>query len=63
MSKANKKPGPRGRPVKNTMPEPIPDTAENIATVNYERTTQEEMGLHEGSEDERIQGRLNSDLG
>lgn len=22
---------PRGRPVKNTMPEPIPDTAENIA--------------------------------
>ena len=21
----------RGRPVKNTMPEPIPDTAENIA--------------------------------
>ena len=29
--KANKKPAPRGRPVKNTMPEPIPDTAENIA--------------------------------
>ena len=22
---------PRGRPVKNTMPEPIPDTPENIA--------------------------------
>ena len=22
---------PRGRPVKNTMPEPIPDTAENIS--------------------------------
>ena len=29
MPKAEKKP--RGRPVKNTMPEPIPDTAENIA--------------------------------
>ena len=22
---------PRGRPVKNTMPEPIPDTPENVA--------------------------------
>ena len=29
----------------------------------YERPTQEEMGLHEGSEDARIQGRLNSALG
>ena len=25
------KPRPRGRPVKNKMPEPIPDTPENIA--------------------------------
>ena len=24
-------PKPRGRPVKNTMPDPIPDTQENIA--------------------------------
>ena len=24
-------PKPRGRPIKNTMPEPIPDTPENIA--------------------------------
>ena len=31
MSKDDKKPAPRGRPVKNEMPEPIPDTAENIA--------------------------------
>ena len=31
MSKDDKKPAPRGRPVKNIMPEPIPDTAENIA--------------------------------
>ena len=25
------KPAPRGRPIKNTMPESIPDTPENIA--------------------------------
>ncbi len=25
------KPKPRGRPVKNIMPEPIPDTPENVA--------------------------------
>ncbi len=31
MSKDDKNPVPRGRPVKNTMPDPIPDTAENIA--------------------------------
>ena len=31
MSKDDKTPVPRGRPVKNTMPEPIPDTPENIA--------------------------------
>ena len=31
MNQADKKPAPRGRPVKNTMPEPIPDTPENIA--------------------------------
>ena len=31
MNQAEKKPASRGRPVKNTMPEPIPDTAENIA--------------------------------
>ena len=31
MSKDDKKPAPRGRPVKNTMPEPIPDAPENIA--------------------------------
>ena len=31
MNKDNKNPAPRGRPVKNTMPEPIPDTSENIA--------------------------------
>ena len=26
-----KKPAQRGRPIKNTMPEPIPDTPQNIA--------------------------------
>ena len=31
MSDDAKEPAPRGRPVKNTMPEPIPDTPENIA--------------------------------
>ena len=31
MNKDDKKPAPRGRPVKNTMPELIPDTPENIA--------------------------------
>ena len=31
MSGDAKEPAPRGRPVKNTMPEPIPDTPENIA--------------------------------
>ena len=31
MSEEDKKSAPRGRPVKNIMPEPIPDTAENIA--------------------------------
>ncbi len=31
MPDAKPKPAPRGRPVKNTMPEPIPDTPENIA--------------------------------
>ena len=31
MSEDDKKSAPRGRPVKNMMPEPIPDTAENIA--------------------------------
>ena len=31
MNKDDKKPAPRGRPVKNIMPEPIPDTPENIA--------------------------------
>ena len=31
MTKETKKPAPRGRPIKNAMPEPIPDTAENIA--------------------------------
>ena len=31
MSEDDKKSAPRGRPVKNTMPDPIPDTAENIA--------------------------------
>ena len=31
MPDAKPKPALRGRPVKNTMPEPIPDTPENIA--------------------------------
>ena len=31
MPDAKLKREPRGRPVKNTMPEPIPDTPENIA--------------------------------
>ena len=31
MPDAKPKPAPRGRPVKNTMPESIPDTPENIA--------------------------------
>ena len=31
MNKTVKESAPRGRPVKNAMPEPIPDTAENIA--------------------------------
>ena len=31
MPDAKTKSAPRGRPVKNTMPEPIPDTPENIA--------------------------------
>ena len=31
MNQDDKKTAPRGRPVKNIMPEPIPDTAENIA--------------------------------
>ena len=31
MSEDAKKPAARGRPVKNTMPDPIPDTPENIA--------------------------------
>ena len=31
MSDVNPKPAARGRPIKNTMPEPIPDTPENIA--------------------------------
>ena len=31
MSEDDKKSAPRGRPVKNIMPKPIPDTAENIA--------------------------------
>ena len=31
MSDDEKKPAVRGRPVTNTMPEPIPDTPENIA--------------------------------
>ena len=31
MSEDAKKPAPRGRPVTNRMPEPIPDTPENIA--------------------------------
>ncbi len=31
MPDAKHKPAPRGRPVTNTMPEPIPDTPENIA--------------------------------
>ena len=30
MSEDDKKSAPRGRPVKNIMPEPIPDTAENM---------------------------------
>ena len=29
----SKKPRPVGRPVENTMPEPIPDTPENIMKV------------------------------
>ena len=31
MGEDAKEPAPRGRPIKNTMPDPIPDTAENIA--------------------------------
>ena len=31
MPDAKNKPAPRGRPVKYTMPEPIPDTPENVA--------------------------------
>ena len=31
MTKDTNVPKPRGRPVTNTMPEPIPDTPENIA--------------------------------
>ena len=31
MNQDSKKLATRGRPVKNTMPEPIPDTPENIA--------------------------------
>ncbi len=38
MSEDNKKSAPRGRPVKNTMPEPIPDTAENIARAIMRRS-------------------------
>ena len=31
MPEAKPKPAPRGRPVEKQMPEPIPDTPENIA--------------------------------
>ena len=31
MNKDDKKPAPRGRPIKNAMPEPIRDTPGNIA--------------------------------
>ena len=31
MGNDDKEASPRGRPIKNTMPEPIPDTPENIA--------------------------------
>ena len=31
MTKGDKKPAPRGRPIEKPMPEPIPDTPENIA--------------------------------
>ena len=31
MDESEKSARPRGRPVKNTMPEPIPDTPENVA--------------------------------
>ena len=34
---ASAQPRPRGRPVKNQMPEPIPDTPENVARAIMQR--------------------------
>ena len=54
MNQDDKKTAPRGRPVKNTMPEPIPDTAENIARGDHAGAAQGGMELHEGGEGTRI---------
>ena len=42
MSEDARKPAPRGRPIKNTMPYPIPDTAENIARAIMRRPPKKE---------------------
>ena len=49
-------PKPRGRPIKNTMPEPIPDTPGEHRAGNYAGSAQEGMELFEGGEGARIQG-------
>ena len=41
---------PRGRPVKNQMPEPIPDTPENIARACMKSPAEKELGLPEKQE-------------
>ena len=44
MNDDAKKPPRRGRPVKNPMPEPIPDTPENIARAIMQGPPKKEWG-------------------
>ena len=38
----------RGRPVENEMPDPIPDTPENVAKGRYAGTAEEGTAVFEG---------------
>ena len=50
MPEAKPKPAPRGRPVEKQMPEPIPDTPENIARalLTTPPKKEDEWGLSQG---------------
>ena len=53
MSEDAKEPAPRGRPIKNTMPNPIPDTAENIARAIMRRSPKKNWAYMKAAKEQK----------